>query len=237
MKEILDLIKQELPRFFLTLIRIISNPRTHLAELAKAPRSKEEAALTKAIIYFTLCGLVSQVWLAPIYGSERIWGKLAFLGYSLFIPFVFYALASLALKLSWGMVKYKLPYLDYFKVFAYQMGTLLNGYLFLNFINISVLKYFSLEKFQQVVDYNYLKKSAIDPNTDMLENIPYLIYVITGFAFLLIVIWWFYYSWRVYREMNKAEKRSSVLAAVIFTIFMVAVFFIDMVISNALLSS
>ncbi|MGQ0829332.1 MAG: hypothetical protein ACT4ON_13170 [Bacteroidota bacterium] len=232
MKEILAEIKTEFPRFFINLINIIASPRIYPLELLQQSKNKEEQALTKAFVYFILCNILMVVWLVPVYGHEKQFNSFNFI-YSVLSPIIFLFLASLALKISWNIFGYKSPYTTYLIVFAYHGGTLYNMYLFTNFINLSLLKYLDPVKFKELIEWNYLKNSSINPNDTILSSGPYIFYSIFGLICLIGAFVWFYYSWNAYRNLNNASGKRSFLAAVIFTLLMIVVCLIDLSVQNA----
>lgn len=234
MKEIFNEIKIEIPRFLINFIKVLTEPKTFLGKLKEISKHSQEQAITKALIYFSFCNICCMIWQIPIYGEAKILEKSTII-YSFFIPVIFLLFSSVALKFSWKINGYNdAPYLDYFILFSYQGGTLFNIYLFTNFINLSVLKHFDYEKFRQVIEWNYIKNGGINPNDDIFNSMPFLFFAITGFLCLVAVICWFYYSWTLYRELNNATRSKSVIAAIIFTVLMIAVFFVDQAIIGAL---
>lgn len=235
MKEIFDEIKIEIPRFLMNTISVLSKPRVFLLGLKKGSNHNQEQAIKKALIYFALCNLLCLVWQLPIYGEAKIMERSSLI-YSLFIPTIFLLFSSVALKFSWKITGYNTPYFDYLILLSYHIGTLFNIFLFTNFINLSILKYFDVEKFRQVIEYNYLKNIEANPNEDILTNWSYIFFYISGFLCLVSLISWFYYSWDSYKELNNATKSKSIIAAIIFTVLMIGVFFIDMAIVNGLKS-
>jgi len=232
MADILSEIKTEFPRFIVNLVNIISSPRKTLLKLSKYEDGHRENAMTKAVIYFVLSCLICSLWIVPIYGEEAIWSKTSFI-YAVSVPLVFLVLGSLAIKISWKIVGNETSYWDYIVVFSYQIGTFLNIYLFTNFLNLSLLKYNSSNTFKQAIRAIY---SDIPGREDLLNdsNTAYNIFLIIGFIFLIISLVWFYYSWNVYRQLNKTSRSKSLLAATIYSAFMTIVFFINLIIFNAL---
>lgn len=233
MKDILDLIRNELPHFFINLINIIAKPRIYPLELIRKSSGNDEQALAKALFYFFICMLFCQAWLIPIYGHENTFNLYTF-SVSVFAPILLLILATLALKISWSIIGYKSTFINYFLISAYHIGTILNFYLLTNMVNLAILKACDPKKFNEIIGYSYLKKSQVDPSYDILSNGAYMLFTFLGLVFLILALIWFYSAWSAYRKLNDADKWKSIWAALLFTLFMSVVFFVDIAIEKAL---
>jgi hypothetical protein len=233
MKEILDLIRYEFPHFFINIFNIITQPRKYPLELIRKSNGNNEQALARALFYFFICMLFCQIWSIPIYGREDIF-NLYKLIVSVFAPILLLILGTLALKISWNIVGYKSTFINYLLIFAYHAGTILNFYLLTNMVNLAILKKLDPKKFNEITGYSFLNKSQVDPSYDILSNGAYMLFTLLGLVFLILVLTWFYSAWSAYKKLNDADKWKSIWAAILFTLFMSVVFFVDIAIEKAL---
>lgn len=236
MKEKLDIAKAELPRYLINLNNILIQPRAYFSKLINT-RESQEKAITKAMVYSIICGILSQIWMIPMYGAEATVKSNYTLFYSCVMWFVFWGLSALAIKISWAFLKKEISYFKYLSIAGYQVSTLLMVFLFMNFLNLSTLRYLSPERYKQEIENNYLKSADAEPVMDFWTDPAHLIFVILGLVIIFGAILWFFHSWGVYRELNDASRKQSIIAAAIFLTLMVAVFFINQVAGEAFANS
>jgi hypothetical protein len=230
MKELFEQIKTELPKFLVTFISILTTPRDGLLKtISLYQDNKKEEFITKSIIYYLICNLIAGfIFLSPIYGSGDFESVLKF-SYSLFITLMFVILSALAMKLSWNLVGEKRPYFKYFIASSYHVGTFLIVYSLLIVINLSILRFSSVEKYQMMIKCTFLGGKDYP-----LEDRAVIIYEIINVAIAVFMFVWFYKGWTCYRIMNKSTKWKSFFAAIIFAAIMTLVFFIDIMVDKML---
>lgn len=228
-KEIAGTIKTEAPKFFINFVAIFSAPSKNLP-LVLQKKKKKEAAITAAFIYFSLCVIIVQVFLFPIYGME-VWAEKNLI-YSLLTPIIFLLLSAAVLKISWKIVRYNASFWDYFILFCYQIGTLFTIFFFLFFVAIAFLRYHDPVKFTQAIGNNFFgheNQIIYDYNSPV-----DLIYILLSAFAMVFSLIWFYRSWACYRYFHKSGRGISILVAILFTVFSVGVWYLDMIVSKAL---
>lgn len=231
MKDLFTIIKTEIPNFFITIINILSLPRTYILQLLHKHGSNKDEALVRALVYYVICIFLAIVFMTPIYGEDE-W-KILSLTYSIVVPTIQIILAAMMMKIAWKIVNLDGDYFDFFILLLYQIGTIFTVYLLITFINLSILRFLSLDNFKMMVQYTFLKnKSVGDPFENILTEGSILLYAVINVLSTIGVIWWFLYSWRVFRTKVNATKIKSFIALAVFSILMVPVYFMALVLSD-----
>ncbi len=228
-KEGVEALKTEVPKFFINFIGVLTSPSEHSLSILKKAKSKE-SALAGALVYFTLCGVVGQAFQIPMYGMD-VW-KEKNLIYSLAAPIIFLFLSAMGLKFSWQLAGYKLPYWDYFVLICYQLGTFFIILVFLMCISLSFLKSNDVKKYTQEVNFTYLKKGS--PVDYEVSNPTDLIYIILMLTMAICTVGWFFYSWSMYRNYHGVSRGKSIWIMLVFMVFFMAVYYIDTIIETGL---
>ncbi|HXA02029.1 MAG TPA: hypothetical protein VNW99_08575 [Cytophagaceae bacterium] len=234
MKEIFEQIKIELPKFLSTFVHILTSPRNGLLKTVGAyDEINRDVFLTKAFVYYFICNLITSfVFLSPIYGAEEFTTVLKFV-YFVFIILIFVLLSALALKVSWNVVGVKTSFYKNLITLSYHTGTFFTIYILLNIINLAILRFDSIQKYDVMVQYTYFK-GTVNPFDNVFSDYTLLTYQVIGLVSLVFVVIWFYRGWACYRIMNKSTKWQSFFAAVIFSAIMALVFVIDIALDRML---
>jgi hypothetical protein len=227
MKDTLNYVLGEVPKFLLNYIHIFGSPKDYVLKITT--NGLEEDQLRKALVYFALCYLVAIFFTIPLFGAENYKG-IAMTGSFIFEGIILLLMSSVALTLAWRLVRCKLSFPTYFIVYSYQIGTILPFYLFLNILNISILKYNDPSAYNKLMDYTYRGIGNINPYENFGGGM--LMYNLMNFSSLVFVIFWFYKSWDVYRIKHRASRKISVISGFLFVLLMVIVLFVYIQISK-----
>jgi hypothetical protein len=157
MKETIDYILKEIPRFLLNYIKIISSPRDFVLQIS-SKKGKEEGKLREALIYFSICYIVAMSFTIPLFGKENYD---AFSSVVLFIAeaLILAIVSVAALTFVWRLFGGKMGYFETLIVYAYQFPTWMAFYLLLNLLNISVLKFISPVEYEALINYTLMPLS------------------------------------------------------------------------------